>query len=178
MRRFLPFLLFALVFPAIQSAELSEDSEEPSPEGCYRLAVMVPRKISRYEAQEMVYHVVGDLEVCLESENVVEVPDKFNLAGRFTVTIRDGGKPAAEYHLSHARSHSTGSHINCVFAAEEAVLRDLKTEDYARLRRGPYEGVIFYVLSWPELKGGKPLKTGDYAGKVAIGRLEYALIKK
>lgn len=178
MKHVLIRLLFATVTTTLKSAEPSNDSGGPSPEGCYRLALMVPREISRHEAANMTYHVCGNLEICLKSENVVEDADRFDLTGRFTVTIRDGAKPIATYRLAHAQSDSSGSHINWVFAANKEALRNLKTEDYARLRRGPYENVIFYILTWPELKGGKPVKSGEYAGTVSIGRLEYALIKK
>lgn len=178
MKHLLPSLLFSSIFTLPLLAEFSNDSDGPSPEGCYRMALIVPREISRYEASNMTYQVCGNLEICLKSENVVEDSHRFDLTGRFTVTIRDGAKPIATYRLSHAQSDSSGSHVNWVFAADKEALRDIKTEDYARRRRGPYEDVIFYILSWPELKGGEPLKSGDYAGTVAIGRLEYALIKK
>lgn len=178
MKTLLPLLVISLWSTVSTSAEPANDSDGPSPEGCYRLALMVPREISRYEAANMSYHVCGNLEICLKSENVVEDTDRFDLTGRFTVTIRDGAKPIATYRLAHAQSDSSGSHINWVFAANKEALLDMKTEDYARLRRGPYEDVVFYILTWPELKGGNPVKSGEYAGTVAIGRLEYALIKK
>jgi hypothetical protein len=172
MKHLLPLLLFSSIFTLAQPAELSNDSDGPSPEGCYRLALMVPREISRYEASNMSFHVCGNLEICLKSENVREHGD------RFGITIRDGNKTIATYQMTHAQSDASGSSIYWVFAASEEVLRDIKTFDYARLGRAPYENIIFYILTWPELKGGKPVKPGEYAGKVAIGRMEYALIKK
>ncbi len=180
-RALLTFLILPLGL-CIASAGDTKEDEGPSPEGCYRLGLIIPKKLNQAQVDETGWPthelVCSDKEICLKSEDVKKgEPDSVS-SGKYTITIRDGDKPVVTYLLKYSKTDGSGSHVDHVFAETEADLKDVSPEDYARGNHAPFEKVIFYILAWPELKGGKPLQAGDYAGTVTINAFKYALFKK
>lgn len=155
---FLPVLLLLLSIPALADV---------SPEGCYSLA-----------SGDTETNDAGHREICLESTNANDGGVGEISTGKFDITIRLGGEPSEVYHMTCSLTDGSGSHADFLFAEEPATLEAIENTDaYARGNAGPIKGVIYYILTDPELKGGDAIKSGERAGSATYNGKKYSLFK-
>lgn len=166
---------YLALLAALMSLPALADNAEPSPVGCYRLAMLFPKALENgFSGSDAIANVNSntDKEICLTQSNVRDASDGMK-TGTYNVKILSAGKPVVSYDLAYSLEDGSGHHVDFLFAkTAEDITKIGNTDAYARGNAGPAEKVIYYIL----VEG--PVKSGGYAGSVSLNEIRYTLIRK